>query len=99
MSPRQNLVFDGAPFCELAEVVDDALRVGAKVVRPIVVDLNTSIVVMIIGVASDVSALIDNEARLAELARDALGQDRAGEPGAHDEKIKFGQREVEALSS
>ncbi len=50
---------------------------------------------MIIGVAADMSALIDNEARPAELARDALGQDRAGEPGAHDEKIKFRRQAVE----
>ncbi len=84
MSPRQNLVLHFAPLGELAQVIDDALRVCAEIMRPVIMDQHTGRIVMIISVAPDVVALLDNQASLAELAGDALGKHGAGKSRAYD---------------
>ena len=77
------------PLCELAEVIDHPLRVGSEVVRPIFVQKNASRVVVIVSIAADVIALLDNQTRLAELCGDSLSQHRAGKACANDKEIKF----------
>ena len=68
----------------MAQIIDDPLRVRAEVVRAVIVEEDAGVIVVIVGVAPDVVALLDNQASLAELASDTLGKHGAGEARAYD---------------
>ena len=57
--------------------------------RAVIVHEHTGFVVMVVSVAADVIAAVDDQASLAELGGDALGHDRAGKTRAYDQKIKL----------
>src|SRR5215217_1229239 len=69
------------PLRELGEVVEDLLRVRVEDVRPVAVHEDARVVVVVVRVAPDVRAAVDNEDTLVRLGREALGEDTAGEPG------------------
>ena len=52
------------------------------------------VVVVVVGVAADVRALVDDEHALAELGGQPLGEDDAGEAGADDEGVEHGHGEA-----
>ena len=56
---------------------------------PVVVDEDAGGIVMIVGVATDVVALFDNEATFAELAGDTLSKHGAGKTCPNDQEIKL----------
>jgi hypothetical protein len=56
-------------------------------VRPILVDQHARFVEMIVGVAGDVRALVDDEHARVVLAGEPLGEHRAGKAGADDEIV------------
>ena len=91
---RENLVIDGVPLGELGEVVADFGGVGAEVVGSVGVDEDAGAVGVVIGVAADVGAFVDDEAPAPELGAEAFGEDEAGETGADDEVV-VGQGSVE----
>jgi hypothetical protein len=72
----------------LTEIIDDALRIGPKVMRSISVKEHAGAIVMIVGVAPNVIAFLDDEASLAKLAGNALGQDRTREARTNNKEIK-----------
>ena len=82
---REHAVLVGPPRGEAREVVEDALRVRVEDVRPVAVDEQAVVVVVVVRVAGDVRALVDDEHALAELGREPFGEDGAGEAGADDE--------------
>jgi hypothetical protein len=55
-------------------------------------------VVMIVSVAADVTAPLDDERGFAELGGDAFGQYRAGEPRADDQEVIFHLRKLKTES-
>ena len=63
-----------APLGELGEIVDDLVRIGVEDVRPILVDQHPRLVEMVIGVAGDMGALVDDEHVRAMLARQPLSE-------------------------
>ena len=56
-------------------------------VRPVLVDQDAVVVVVVVGVAADVVAPVDDEHALPELRRQALGHHRAGEAGPDDQHV------------
>ena len=66
-------VFDRMPVGELREIFADFRRVRAEVVRAVGVGEDAVVVVAVVGIPSDVGALFDDEARLAELCGQPLG--------------------------
>src|SRR5262249_1032687 len=88
VGPGEDFVFDRAPLGELAQIVDDALRVGAEIMRAVIVQQHAGFVVMIVSVAADVIAPVDDKAGLAKLIGNPFRQHGPGKPSADDEKIK-----------
>ncbi len=54
-------------------------------VRSVLVDEETGVVVVVVGVAGDVGTLLHHEHLRPVLARQPLGQHAAGEPGADNQ--------------
>ncbi len=88
MRPGENLILDFAPPRELTEVIDDALGVGAKVMRSIGVKKHAGGIIMIVGIAPDVITLLDDKAGPAKLAGDSLGKHRTREACTDNKEIK-----------
>jgi hypothetical protein len=84
IAPGQDFVFDCAPLGELAQIIDDSRRIGAEIMRTIIVQEHARFVVMIVGISADVIAAVDDEAGLIELGGDPLGQNRPGKTRSHD---------------
>ena len=89
IGPREDFVFDRVPFGELAEVLADAVGIRAEIMRAVGVEEDAGGIVMIVGVAGDVVAAIDDQAACAALAGEPLGEHRPGEARADDEVINL----------
>ena len=81
-------MFVGAPLGELRKVIDDALSIGVKDVRPVAVDQHAGFVVMIVCIAADVRAPVDHQHTLVKPGRQPFGQHAAGETGADDQVVE-----------
>ena len=83
-----------APFGETADVVEGALVVGVEDMGAVAMHQDTGLVELVVHVAADVVALLDDEhlfaATLGQLAR----RDRARETGADDDRVEFGDVDV-----
>src|SRR5215210_162580 len=66
-----------SPLREIGEVFDDAPGVGVEDVRPVPVDQDTLLIVLVVSVAPDVGSLLDYEYSSA-CASETLGDDAAG---------------------
>ena len=93
---REHAVLVGPPRGELREVVQTRSAVGVEDVRPVAVDQEAVVVVLVVGVAADVRPVVDEENALAELGSQALGKNGPGETGPDDEVIEHERREVMA---
>ena len=93
MGPGKNFVIDRPPLRELAQIIDNALRIRAEIMRAVIVNEYTRLIAMIISIAGDVVTALDHEAGLAELTGNPLCQDRAGKASANDQEIKRGRRQ------
>ena len=69
------------------QVLEDLATVGVEDVRPVTVDEDPRGVVVVVRVAADVVAAVDDEHAVTE-RRQALGGDRAGEPCTDDEVVE-----------
>ena len=56
-------------------------------VRAVAVDQHAGRVMLVIRVAADVRAAVDDEDALAAVCRKTLGEDGAGEPCADDQRV------------
>ena len=54
---------------------------------PVLVDENTGAVGVVVGVATDMGALVDDEAGAPELGAEAFCKDETGEAGSDDEVV------------
>ena len=75
------------PLGELRQIVHDLLAVGVEDVRAVFVVEDAGLVGLVIGVAADVRAPVDQQHARAVLARQALGKNGAGKPGSDDQII------------
>src|SRR5215203_5181673 len=75
------------PLGEAREVLDDLLRIRVEDVRSIAVDEHSVLVEVVVRVPGDVVPAVDDEHPLAELGRQPLGDDRAGESRADHEGV------------
>src|SRR4051794_5657074 len=78
------------PGGEPRQVLVDVARVGVEDVRAVLVDQHTGLVIVIVGVAGDVRALVADQYRLAGMGREALRDCGPGKAGADDEIIEHG---------
>ena len=76
------------PLGEPRQVVEDVARVGVKDVRPVLVDQDAGLVVVVVGVAADVRALVADQDVLAGMRGQPLGDRRAGKAGADDQVVE-----------
>ncbi len=77
-----------SPVGELREVLIDTLRVRVEDVRPVLVDEHARVVVMVVRVAADVRAAVDEQHLLIELRREPFRRHTAGETCPNDEVIE-----------
>ena len=77
------------PLGEPGKIGENLVRVGVEDMRPILVDEDSGIVEAVIGVAADVRAPVDQQDVGVVLARQPLGENRAGEARADDQIIIF----------
>ena len=78
------------PLGEPRQVLEDVARVGVEDVRPVLVDEDAGVVVVVVGVAADVRALVADQHLLAGVGGEPLGEVAAGEAGADDQIIEHG---------
>src|SRR6476661_952557 len=71
-------------------MIDDLFAVGVEDVRPVFVIKDAGLVGLVIGVAADMGAPVDEQDPRTMLARQTLGEHRAGKAGADDQIIIFG---------
>jgi hypothetical protein len=79
-----------APLGELRQVLEDVGRVRVEDVRAVRVDQDPRVVVAVVGVATDVRALVDDENALVALAGQPLGEHAAGETRTHHQGVEAG---------
>ena len=84
----QHAVLIGPPLGELRQVVEHALRVGVEDVRPVAMHQHAGLVEVVVGIAADVVAPVDDQHAPVELAGKPLGQHAAGEAAADDEVVE-----------
>jgi hypothetical protein len=61
-----------------------------KDVRPVLVNQDACLVIVIVGIAADVRPLVTNQDLLARVRRQALRDRRAGKAGANHQIIEHG---------
>ncbi len=83
-----DLIRNLMPLGELGEILDDAGRVAAKIMRTIRVDQHAGFIVAIISIASNMLALVHHHARKTCL-RESLRRDESGKTGPYDKKINI----------
>ena len=83
----QHAMVIGPPAGEAREVAPHLLAVGVEDVGAILVHQDAVAAGVIVGVARDMVAPVDQQHALAELARDPLRHDCAGEPRANDQPV------------
>jgi hypothetical protein len=76
------------PLRETRQILEDVLRVGVEDVRPVTVNQNAGVVVVIVGIARDVRTAINDEHFLVRVARQTFGQHTSCVTRTNDEKIK-----------
>jgi hypothetical protein len=79
-----------APLGESRQVLEDVARVGVKDMRPIFVDQDAVVVVLVVGVAADMRTLVDDQHLNTRPGGEPLGQDTTGEAGTNDQVIEHG---------
>ena len=90
----QHLVLVVAPLGEAAHVVEGALVVRVEDVRPVAVHEHAGLVELVVHVAADMGALLDDEhARASALGQFARGHG-AGEPAAHHHRVEIAAVEI-----
>ena len=72
------------PLGELREVLDNARRISAEVMRPVLMNEYSRLIILILGIAADMPPLLDDGAAGADLSREPLGKGEAGEAGTDD---------------
>ncbi len=77
-------MFVGPPLGESRQVLEDALAVGVKDVRPVAVHQHAMRVIFVIGVARNVRPSVDQQHATAGIGQ-FPGDDAAGVAGADDE--------------
>ena len=87
LRPGEDLVTGGPPLGETSQVVQHFRLVGAEIVRAVFVDQHPVVVVLVVGVAADVSAALHDQAGCAQLVGQSFGQHEAGETGSDDEEV------------
>ena len=80
------------PGGESGEVVEDIPRVRVEDVRPILVNEDAVLVVLVVGVSADMRALVDDENLFAGTCRQPLREHAAREPGADHEIVEHTHR-------
>ena len=75
------------PLGELGKILDDAGSIRAEIVWAILVDKDARPVVLVLGIASNMIALLDYGAAGSELSGEPLSHDESGEASADDEKM------------
>jgi len=81
-------VLVGPPVGEVAEVVEHIFGVGVKDMRAILVHQNTILIVMVVSVASNVAALVNDEYFFIATGSQPFGQHAAGKTGPNDKIIE-----------
>jgi hypothetical protein len=76
------------PFGELGEIGEYVARVGMENMRPVFVDQNTLIVVMVVSIAADMIPYIADQNALVGDARKSFREDAAGKAGADDQIVE-----------
>ncbi len=71
------------PVGEAAEVFEDPVGIGPKIMRAVVVQEHTGGILKVVAIASDVIAPVDDEAGFSALGGEAFGKHGAGETRAH----------------
>src|SRR5947208_2011689 len=82
-------MFVWPPFGELRQIIDHLAAVGVEDVRPVFVIEDAGLIGLVIGIAADVRTAVDQQHARPMLARQPLGEDRAGEAGADDQIVIF----------
>ena len=70
----ENLIVDRVPLGELAEVVFNLRRICSEIVGSVGVDEHTMVVILVIGISTNVVAFFDNERGFATLRGGPLGE-------------------------
>ena len=86
----EHLVLVTRPFREAGQVIVGLLAVGVEDVRPIAVHEDAGLVILVVGVAGDVIALLDDEHAQPPLLGQLAGGHGTGESGADDHRVKVG---------
>ena len=72
------------PLGELGEILDDVGGIRAEVVGAVLVNQDAGRVILVLGIATDMTALLNDGTAGAELAGEPLGKGEPGEAGADD---------------
>jgi hypothetical protein len=72
------------PLGELREILDDARGICPEVVGTVFVNKDAGLVVFILGIPTNVPALLDDGAPDPKLTRKPLGKNRSGKAGTDD---------------
>ncbi len=81
---RKDFVVDGVPLGELGEVFANFRGVCAEVVGAVGVDEDAGSVDVVVGVAANMGALVNDQARAPELGAKAFSEDKTGKTGPND---------------
>ena len=87
---RQDPMLVESPLRELREMIEDHLRVGVKDMRPIAMDEDARIVVVVVCVAADVGSAIDQHNALVAAGSDLARDHASGKSGTDDQPVKHG---------
>ena len=85
---RLNAMLILPPLGEARQILEHIAAVGVKDVGPVLVHEHARIVVMVVRIAADVVALVDDEHRLAGVCCETLCHDAACESGSDNEVVK-----------
>src|SRR5205085_187589 len=84
---RQYAMLVRPPFGELRQIVDHLLAVGVEDVRAVLVVENPGLVRLVVSVAADMVAPIDEKDSRAMLRRQPFSKNGAGKTGSDDQII------------
>jgi hypothetical protein len=77
-----------APISETGQVLEYLTAVRMKNMGAVLMNKDTRIIVVIVGVASDMHAFIDDQDFLARIGCETFSHDAACEAGSNDEIVK-----------
>src|SRR5208337_4956139 len=80
----ENTMLVRHPLRKAGKILEDRLAVGVEDVRPVAMDQHPGCVVLVVGVAANVIALVYNDDEMPRRGQ-SLGNDTAGEAGANDQ--------------